>query len=45
MHYREMAVRLGQTLIDTKRLTVVNAEQVFRDEGHLFLEIGAVSDC
>ena len=44
IHYREMAVRLGQTLIDTKRLIVVNADQVFRDESHLFLEIGPVSD-
>ena len=29
--------------MDTKRLTVANAEQMFRDEGHLFLEIGPVS--
>lgn len=38
-----MAVRLGQILVDTKRLIVVNADQTFRDEGHLFLEIGPVS--
>ena len=36
-------MKLGQTLVDTKRLTVVNADQVFRDESHLFLEIGPVS--
>ena len=39
-----MAVRLGQTLVDTKRLTVVNADQIFRDESHLFLEVGPVSN-
>jgi len=38
-----MAIRLGQILVDTKRLNVVNAEQTFRDENHLFLEIGPVS--
>jgi len=41
--YRSMAIRLGQILVDTKRLNVVNAEQTFRDESHLFLEIGPVS--
>ena len=42
-YYRDIATRLGQVLVDTKRLNIVNADQTFRDESHLFLEIGPVS--
>ncbi|XP_065919768.1 1-phosphatidylinositol 3-phosphate 5-kinase-like isoform X3 [Dysidea avara] len=37
---RGIATRLGQVLVDTKRLNIVNADQTFRDESHVFLEIG-----
>ena len=39
--YRDVAIRVGQTLVDTNRLKVVSSiESRFRDEVHLYLELG-----
>ncbi len=38
--YREVAVRVGQALVDSKRLNIVSADPYFRDDPNLFLELG-----
>ena len=39
--HREIAVRIGQALVDTKRLKLINSvDMVFRDDYTLFLELG-----
>ena len=38
---REVAVRVGQALVDTKRLKIVSSlDQEFKDESNIFLELG-----
>jgi hypothetical protein len=38
---RDVAIRVGQTLVDTNRLKIISAiEPSFRDESHLYLELG-----
>lgn len=40
-HHRDVAIRVGQTLVDTNRLKIVSSiEAQFRDETHLYLELG-----
>ncbi len=33
-------MRVGQALVDTKRLNIVSADPYFRDDPNLFLELG-----
>ena len=38
---RDVAIRVGQTLVDTNRLKIVSSvEARFRDDIHLYLELG-----
>ncbi len=34
-----MAIRVGQALVDTKRLNIVTADPYFREDVNLFLEL------
>ena len=41
LDHRDVAIRVGQTLVDTNRLKIVSSpESQFRDEIHLYLELG-----
>lgn len=37
--HREVAIRVGQALVDTKRLNIVTTDPYFRDDANLFLEL------
>lgn len=45
IHIRDVAVTMGQALVDTKRLRIVSSlDNQFKDETNMFLEFGQAAD-